>query len=175
MALVWLSFPAGDSGGGPTNNDSLETETSVVNKTPTGPDRVQDGTAYFEYLAAIEAMSEPLPPGVEYPEGVPEGLDSGSTATGVLQSGAGANVAYFTWLCAWEAEYLNAVDAENAQRQVAAETMLAQRPGLGPVDDPQEGWAETVLEPLSFGDRSGLHSDFPQTCAQAGILNVNDH
>lgn len=53
VSLVWLSFPVGDSGGRPTNNDSLETETSVVNKTPTGPDRVQDGTAYFEYLAAI--------------------------------------------------------------------------------------------------------------------------
>lgn len=118
-------------------------------------------------------MPEPLPGGAEYPDGVPEGLDSGSTATGVLQSGAGATIAHFTWLCAWEAEYLTATDAENAQRQVAAETMLAQWPSLSPVDDPEGGWARNVLEPLSFGDWSGLQSDFPQTCAQAGILNVN--
>ncbi|QAV70432.1 hypothetical protein ESZ53_08250 [Salinibacterium sp. UTAS2018] len=145
---------------------------SVVNENPTGPERVTEGTAYFEYLAAIEAMPEPLPAGAAYPTGVPAGLDSGQTDDGLLQSGAGATVAHFSWLCAWEAEYLNAAAADDAERQVAAETMLTQWPSYGFVADLDGGWATSVLEPLSFGDVAGLQKDLPQTCSQAGILNV---
>lgn len=156
----------------PGANQSAEGPASVVNEDPTGPDRVAEGTAYFEYLAAIEAIPEPLPNGAAYPSGVPAGLDFGPSDDGVLQSGAGATLAHFTWLCAWEAEYLSAASEDDAERQVTAEAMLAQWPSYGFVSDPDGGWATNVLEPLSFGDVAGLQKDLPQTCSQAGITNV---
>ncbi|GHD80862.1 hypothetical protein CLV85_0507 [Salinibacterium amurskyense] len=169
--FLWPGNPANTgAGSGTTQPDAAPS--SVVNEVPEGPARVAEGTAYFEYLAAIETMPEPLPSGAAYPTGVPEGLDLGATDDGIQQSGAGATVAHFTWLCAWEAEYLTAADDEDAERQVAAEAMLTQWPSYGFVSDPDGGWAANVLEPLSFGDTAGLQKDFPQTCAQAGILNV---
>lgn len=172
VLAIFLWFPGPQSAISPQAPQSSEGPTSVVNEDPTGPARVTEGTAYFEYLAAIEAMPEPLPNGAAYPAGVPEGLDSGQSDDGVVQSGLGAPVAHFTWLCAWEAEYLSATSEDDAERQVTAEAMLAQWPSYGYVSDPDAGWASNVLEPLSFGDAAGLQKDFPQTCAQAGILNV---
>jgi len=168
--LFW--FPRSPSGIAPEASQSGESPTSVVNANPTGPARVSDGTAYFEYLAAIEAMSKPLPSDAAYPEGVPEGVDSGQSDDGVVQSGLGANLAHFTWLCAWEAEYLSAASEDDAELQVTAEAMLAQWPSYGFVSDPDGGWATNVLEPLSFGDVAGVQKDLPQTCSQAGITNV---
>ncbi|MBH0008250.1 hypothetical protein [Salinibacterium sp. SWN1162] len=169
--FFWPPTPTG-SGTDSEPQQPAAGPTSVVNETPTGPERVTDGTAYFEYLAAIETMPEPLPAGAAYPTGVPAGLNSGQTDDGLLQSGAGETVAHFTWLCAWEAEDLSAAAADDAERQVEAEAMLTQWPSYGFVVDPDDGWATNVLEPLSFGDVAGLQQDFPQTCAQAGILNV---
>ncbi|CAO1653898.1 DUF1707 domain-containing protein [Salinibacterium sp. NYA9b] len=172
VLAIYLWFPGPQPAISPQAPQSSEGPASVVNEDPTGPARVTEGTAYFEYLAAIEAMPETLPSGAAYPAGVPEGLDSGQTDGGVVQSGLGATVAHFTWLCAWEAEYLTAADDEDAERLVAAEAMLTQWPSYDFVSDPDGGWAANVLEPLSFGDTAGLQRDFPQTCAQAGILNV---
>tara|TARA_R110002051_G_scaffold166383_1_gene237200 strand:- start:2755 stop:3594 length:840 start_codon:yes stop_codon:yes gene_type:complete len=171
--LVWLwvtPFSSEMTPGGV--GQPVTVSTSVVNAHPNGPARTLEGTAYFEYLAAIEAMPEPLPSGAAYPVGVPEGLGSGQSDDGVVQSGLGATVAHFTWLCAWEAEYLSAASEDDAERQVAAETTLELWPSYGYVSDRDAGWASNVLEPLSFGDATGLQKDFPQTCAQAGILNV---
>lgn len=172
--FLWPGSPA-DTGVGPDPTQPDVDPSFVVNETPEGPVRVTEGTAYFEYLAAIETMPEPLPSAAAYPTGVPDGLELGATDDGVLQSGAGATVAHFTWLCAWEAEYLGAAGDDDAERLVAAEAMLTQWPSYDFVSDPDGGWAANVLEPLSFGDTTGLQKDFPQTCAQAGILNVTAH
>lgn len=176
VALVVMAFafgPPRNTDEPPTVTAGADSRTSVVNKTPTGPERIQEGTGYFEYLAAIKAMSDPLPAGAEYPDGVPNGLDSGPSNGAVLETGAGANVAHFTWLCAWEGEYLTAVSSNDAQRQVSAEAMLTKWPQFGYVGDPSGGWTQNVLTLMSFGDASGVKLDFPQTCAQAAILNVN--
>lgn len=149
---------------------------SVVNKTPEGASRVAKGTAYFEYRNAIDAMAKPLPAGADYPEGVPGGLDSGPFSGGVMQSGAGKVVAHFTWLCAWEYEYLNAMTAKDAKRQVLAEAMLTSwstSPFWAAID-PDGGWARNVLDPMEMGDKSGVIDDLPQSCVQAGIINVRN-
>ena len=148
--------------------------TSVVNANPQGPARVTTGTGYFEYQAAIEAMEDPLPAGAAYPAGVPEGLDSGTSSTGVMQSGAGYVVAQYTWLCAWESEYLTAMAQEATGRQVAAEAMLTtwSTSEFYTTTDPNRGWVTSVLEPVWFGDSSGVVRDQPQSCSQAGIINV---
>jgi hypothetical protein len=149
---------------------------SIVNKAPEGPSRVARGTAYFEYRNAIDAMAKPLPAGADYPEGVPEGLDSGPFSGGVMQSGAGKVVAHFTWLCAWEYEYLNAVTAKDAKRQVMAEAMLNSwsTSPIWAAIDPDGGWARNVLDPMGMGDKGGVIEDLPQSCLQAGIINVRD-
>jgi hypothetical protein len=147
---------------------------SVVNEDPPGPPRVSEGQAYFEYLAAIEAMEYPLPPGAQYPEGVPEGLDAGPVEDGVMGSGAGTHLAHFTWLCAWESEYLAAFEDKDFKRIVEAESMLA-----GWVEtewhrefDQGGAWAEAVINPMKFGDPSGIRRDRASVCAQASIFNV---
>jgi len=148
--------------------------TSVVNANPQGPARVTSGTGYFEYQAAIDAMEDPLPAGAAYPNGVPEGLDSGSSSAGMMQSGAGSVVAHYTWLCAWESEYLTSIAEKDAKRQVAAEAMLTKwsTSEFYIASDPNRGWVESVLDPVRFGDSSGVARDQPQSCSQAGIVNV---
>ena len=145
-----------------------------------GPARVTTGQAYYEYLDAIENMEHPLPDGAAYPVGVPEGLGAGKTPDGGIgQSGAGRNVANFAWLCAWESEYLAAIEAGDDRRQVAAESMLtAWSTGdfyLHTMVDEEQGWVKNVINPMTFGDSSGVERDRPGTCSQAGIVNVNAH
>jgi hypothetical protein len=160
--------------------------TSVVNRNPEGPERIQEGTAYYEYLAAIEAMPDPLPAGAEFPDGIPAGLDTGpfysgdapgaedgtAEPDGIMEAGAGRNVAYFTWLCAWEGEYLAAFDDGDAERQVDAAAMLSKFPGYQLLGGTEADWAQAVLAPMNVGDPSGVRADFPQMCGQAFITNV---
>lgn len=175
VLLTWLFLvPVSVSLSSPTG--TAEEITSVVNATPDGPARVTTGTGYFEYQAAIDAMEDPLPPGAAYPNSVPEGLDSGSSSAGMMQSGAGYVVAQYTWLCAWESEYLTSMAEKDAQRQVAAEAMLTKwsTSEFYMASDPNRGWVATVLDPVRFGDSSGVARDQPQSCSQAGIVNVRD-
>ncbi|WP_199280102.1 hypothetical protein [Salinibacterium sp. CAN_S4] len=158
-----------------TREESPEVEvTSVVSETPLGPERVSDGQAYAEYLAEIDAL-EPLPEGAEWPIGVPAGLDAGSQPEGMLESGAGTNVARFTWLCAWEDEYVDAEDAGADERKVAAADQLewwSAQPFLSQWD-PGGGWTRNVILPMRFDDSSGIRADFPNSCAQAFILGIS--
>jgi hypothetical protein len=161
--------------------------TSVVNSNPEGPERIQEGTAYYEYLAAIEAMPDPLPAGAEFPDGIPAGLDTGPFYSGgspdaedgtvepdgIMEAGAGRNVAYFTWLCAWEGEYLAAFDEGDAERQVDAAAMLSNFPGYQLLGGTEADWAQAVLAPMNMGDPSGVRVDYPQMCGQAFITNVD--
>ena len=151
--------------------------TSVVVADPAGEHRTQEGTAYFEYLAAIETLPDPLPAGAVYPTGVPEGLDSGPLDNGtegaVMENGAGTNTAHFTWLCAWESEYLDAMSVGDKQRQVAAEAMLetwiSDPAYLGYDIDADLAWSPTILGPMRLGDPSSIETDRVQSCYQAGI------
>lgn len=147
---------------------------SVVTEMPEGPERITTGTGYYEYLAAIEAMEYPLPEGAAYPLGVPVGLNEGENPSGILETGAGAVVANFTWLCAWEAEYLDAVDSGDDRRQVEAESMITawSTSDFFRTISGGDGWVKSVVNPMKFGKSSGVKSDFPSTCAQASIFNV---
>jgi hypothetical protein len=145
-----------------------------VTQEPEGAALVTTGRAYFEYRHAIERMEHPLPDGAEYPLGVPEGLDSGQTSDGegMMESRAGANIAHFTWLCAWESEYLLAVDAADDRRQVAAETMIAswaESDFSAAMGDTEGGWVTNVVAPMRINDPSGVKQDRIHACAAAGI------
>lgn len=152
---------------------------SVVNATTQGPERVKEGQAYFEYRAAIEDMTEPLPPGASYPDGVPEGLDAGLIAgppKGVMEWGAGRHLAHFIWLCAWESEYLAAYEEKDFERQVEAGMMLSSFTDSAWFEEVGWGdaWVESVINPLKYNDPSGVQRDRTNTCAEAGIFNVRN-
>jgi hypothetical protein len=40
------------------------------------------------------------------------------------------------------------------------------------VVDEGQGWVKNVIDPMAFGDPSGVKRDRPGTCSQAGIVNV---
>lgn len=167
--LLSVIPPAGsaESGsGGPFN---------VVTAHPDGVERVFEGRAYEEYRAAITTLGS-LPVGAAWPEGVPEGIDVGSAeGSGIMQSGMGANVAQFTYLCAWEAEYISAEHADDAKRLATALSTLEDFADSSFMSDlsPDGGWWLNVISPLTFADSSGLRHDFPGACQGAGIHNVD--
>lgn len=150
---------------------------SVVNSHPDGASRVTRGTAYAEYRYAITTLKKPLPRGAHYPIGVPKSLDEGKHDGGVLEAGGGTMTADFTWLCAWEVEYLSARKAKNADRQVTAERMIRwwpTSPSLKSEMDVESiaGWTRNVIDPMSFNDPSGVQGDVSSTCATASIYDV---
>lgn len=144
---------------------------SVVTQHPVGPERTTEGRTYVEYARAIEALPA-LPPNAQYPEGVVAGPEP--TEPVAVETGVGAVIADFTWLCAWETEYLDARDTKAYDRVLVAEDALRSWKDLTPFD-PQsfDGWATNVLAPLGFDDPSGVRADRPEACAQAGILDIN--
>ena len=146
---------------------------NVVTVHPDGVDRVSEGRAYAEYQATI-AMLDPLPAGAAWPEGVPKGLDAGREDSGVMQAGAGANIAQFTYLCAWEAEYISAEQVDDPKRLTTALLALEDFAdgAFMSAASPDGGWKLNVISPLTFADSSGLRRDFPGTCQGAGIYNV---
>lgn len=134
---------------------------------PSGPTRTNAGRTYAEYVRAIEDLP-PLPARAEYPEGVPATAEPSEPIK--AETGAGAVIASFTWLCAWEVEYLEARDEDAHDRVLAAEEALrswGEFMPYPPVDFEQ--WSANVLAPLDFDDPSGVRTDQPQACSQAGI------
>jgi hypothetical protein len=152
----------------------------VVRPEPDGPLRVTaDGQpadvqrTYYEYQAAIEAIDNPLPSGAVWPIGVPANL-AGDEA-GVIEAGAGQLLADYTWLCAWEGAYLDAADAGDEHAMVASREALESwkhSSTFARLGETGPGWVQNVLVPLDFRDHTGLRIDFPNSCAQAGIVNV---
>jgi hypothetical protein len=145
--------------------------TSIVNAHPTGGKRVTSGDAYYDYLDTITSIKQPLPPGAVYPVGVPVGLNSGVHIDGDTEFGAGADAAHFTWLCAWESEYLADLKNKNVEGRVNAEHMLEWwgNSAWEHAADPSREWNENVILPLRLGVTSGLRTDINDSCLQAGI------
>lgn len=169
------SRPTVDAGVDGTHPASTQTApivsaTSVVTLHPSGLERTTSGRTYAEYLRAIEAYP-PLPPGAQYPEGVPAWPEP--TAPVMVENGAGAVIASFTWLCFWESEYLGARKAQADDRVLVAEEALHSWRGITPFPPPDfDSWSGNVLTPLDFDNPAGVRADRPQVCAQAGIDNV---
>ena len=146
--------------------------TSIVRSHQTGgASRLMSGDAYFDYVDTVTAMKYPLPPGASYPSGVPAGLNSGKQADGVMEFGGGAVVAHFTWLCAWEVEYLRDVKAHDVRGRVSAERMLEWwgDSAWWREADPDGGWNLNVIQPMKMGDPTGVKADVVDSCGQAGI------
>lgn len=129
------------------------------------PTALTDASAAEEYAHVVAEIGQPLPAGLDYPAGLPDGF---VPAEGRLEAGAARNQAWFTWLCAWEGEYLTADAAQDPDRQRAAAAMLewyVTAPFYSEVvSDPEGGWVHNVLGPMRLGDPSGVRADNRQTC-----------
>lgn len=119
-----------------------------------------EGSAYEEYVATIDSIAEPLPSGRSFPPGLPENF---LPVDGVLEVGGARNQAYFTWLCAWESEYLDAFSAGDSQRTETAEAMIVRWSEmdfyLNVMIDPEKGWVKNVVDPMKLGDPGGVKAD----------------
>ena len=134
---------------------------------PGGFVALDDSSASAEYRATIDAIPEPLPAGVDYPEGLPADF---LPTDGYLQQGAARNQAWFTWLCAWETAYLDAEKSGDAAVMADSAAMVEHWPEMdfyqNVIVDPDHGWVANVVTPLVRGDSSGLQTDAASQCQQ---------
>jgi len=124
-----------------------------------------DGDAADEYHSTIDKIPEPLPAGVAYPASLPADF---LPTDGVLEAGAARNVAWYTWLCAWESEYLDARALPDDKRQAVAEAEIAKWPDMDfyahVVVDDTKSWESSVLKPMQLGDPSGVDGEHNLMC-----------
>ncbi len=148
---------------------------SVVTAYPDGPERAIEGAAFDEYASEVSVLPA-LPANAEWPVGPQAGLNAGvvPNGSGVMEAGAGTWNARFTWLCAWEGEYLAAAEADDEARQSAARTSLVYWIGsdFWHEVDPEGSWGRSLLDSLDEGRHGMLQKDYVDTCMQAGILHV---
>lgn len=139
---------------------------------PKGEKRIHQGRRFVEYTAAIERMEHPLPPGAVYPEGVPfsdlNEFEEGEPDDTI----GGGSIAQYTWLCAWENEYLYAVADANTGRQIAAEKMIStwvKSDFYLTLSDPDFNFVTQVIAPMQVGDTTGVTANMHTSCMIAGL------
>ena len=146
---------------------------SPVVADPTGTARIDRGRVYQEYRAAIDRMELPLPPGAEYPTGVPFNDAVGYDEEGqLIDPLGGGSLAHNTWLCAWESEYLSALEDSNLDRQIEAEKMImrwSETDFYLSLDDPDLSFVTNVVAPLQVGDSRGVAIDQKRSCGEAHL------
>jgi len=144
----------------------------IVTSLPSGEDRVTEGPAFQEY-ASIIADLPALPEGAEWPSGVPAGTVVGVVpdGSGVMEAGLGQNIANYTYVCAWEFEYLTAASKGDDDRMDAAYLALSawSTDDFWAGSDPSRIWAAHTLGPLLDGNVNNLRLDVPTMCFNAGI------
>jgi hypothetical protein len=119
-----------------------------------------------EYKHDLTAVPYALPEGQEYPKSM---WDKVKGVKGpAFEAGIGRNQVWFTWLCAWEGEYLSSLRAgddeatKKAARQV--ERWAEMKFYRTVVDDPSGAWRRNVLVPLRAGSGSGVRQEFDSMC-----------
>lgn len=139
---------------------------------PKGEKRIDQGRRYLEYEAAIERMDYPLPPGAVYPEGVPFSDLNEFEEVEPDESIGGGTIAHFTWLCAWENEYLYALADGNTDRQIAAEKMITtwiESDFYLTLSDPEGNFLSQVIAPMQVGNSAGVTDNMRSSCTIAGL------
>jgi hypothetical protein len=171
--VITVTRPSALSAGVPAPSTTVHD--SVVSAHPHGAERETEGQAFHEYASEAGLLPE-LPPGAEWPVGVQAGLSEGLVAdgSGVMEGGGGAWSARYTWLCAWEWEYLNATTVDDAERKTAAieafEFWIDS--DFWSAVDPEGWWGESMMASLEEKRLRTFKTYFAQNCMQAGILGV---
>ncbi|NEM92491.1 hypothetical protein [Galbitalea soli] len=127
-----------------------------------------ESSANAEYKRSIAKMPAPLPSGTSFPASI-SAAELPPAGEGIVEEGIGRNKAWFTWLCAWEASYLDAYAAGDAKQSKLAASMIElwSRSDFyrDSVDDPSHGWVDNVIAPMKLDDPSGVKQDHESMCA----------
>jgi hypothetical protein len=137
------------------------------NDSSDGGEWLTTGSAAVEYKSAISSIKEPMPAGVTYPPGLPKDFIP-SKNVGQMQKGLAADQAEFTWLCAWETEYLKDFQDKDKAKLALSERMVtwwSTSPYyLIETSDPGHYWAKNVVDPMKLGDPAGVKEDHDHDC-----------
>lgn len=125
------------------------------------------GSAAAEYQATVQSITEPLPPGRAFPPGLPKNfIPKGVSA----EKGLARDQAEFTWLCAWEDEYLAQFSKSSSSPALTRAERMITLWGkssfyLDVEIDPGHGWIKNVVDSMKLGDPSGVQQDDDHMCA----------
>ena len=113
------------------------------------------------YLEAAETFPHPLPAGLGWPAGIPNGYNDPNGRYEAHSLGEGIASTY--WRCAWEGEFLDAHESNDQSRQTAALAMLeiwVSDPYFTEIfEDPDQVWKSYVLEPAKNGELRRMRSE----------------
>lgn len=119
-----------------------------------------------EYEHYRTLMSYPLPAGRAYPSSMYKRVES--VKGPAFQAGIGRNQVWFTWLCAWEENYLKATALKADAQKYLAASNIKRWPRMSfyrtVVDDPSHVWVREVINPLEKGSSTGVAEDYQATC-----------
>ena len=121
-----------------------------------------------EYRRAAATFPEPMPPGTAFPQSMGGSIQPYNDH--LLAPGVGEQVVAFTWLCAWENEFVTALHADDTARATDALEMVEKWPTLPYARDSADesaGWREDVVSRARAGDPSGMVSDLTSICVDA--------
>ncbi len=118
-----------------------------------------------EYHLTVDSFPEELPPGVSFSNDVPSSFD----LTGQSEPGVGESFAYFYWACAWQAHYIEALEAQDKPAQTEALDQLERWTTTDfyrdHYDDPQDIWTTMIVDPARAGNPAELIAYFENGCA----------
>ena len=95
----------------------------------------------------------------------------GAVGGGLLRPGSGTDTANFTYLCAWESEFLATRELGRMSRAGTAQLAISRffDSSWARRISPDGIWAAAVSLPLRDGNYAGVQYDQPITCWRAGI------
>lgn len=126
-----------------------------------GEDVISEQAEYAaKYLEAREGLEFPSTIGAR---SAPEDTVPVLAEGWVAEAGVPAGRANHEWLCAWEAEYLDATATGDTARATEALDVIQTWETLPWVTenvvDPERGWYNNVVVPALAGDPSGIEED----------------
>lgn len=123
-----------------------------------------------EYRTLAENYPWPLPPGIGFPDALPEPAE-----VTVYETGEGRNQADSFWICAWIGEWLSqrATGSDRAETawawlQRADETQLHREN----YDDPRDVWHKQILDPAGKGRVRSLREFHQTSCGHPELPAV---
>jgi hypothetical protein len=125
-------------------------------------------------LSGVKAEYEETTKSLTWPSGYSwrsaDEIYKDETEPATYEAGYGAGDAGIQWLCAWEQELLDAVDADSKVRQQSAIEMLAKLPTLEAWKTFDDGLQKSETEKLTkakLGDFSDVATDVEANCSSS--------
>jgi hypothetical protein len=132
---------------------------------PSGKDLLDASQMVDEYRDTAKRFPADLPPDVAFPESIPGTYDPAALS----EPGVGESIANFYWICAWQAEFIDAWGVRDTSRQADALDALEDWKSTGfyrdHYEDPDDLWTTKMVAPARAGDPTELIEGFEAGCA----------